>query len=446
MKYGRKRRGVFPLEADIVVRGCLILPMIGGRVISSGLLAIKDHMIAYAGQESDAPRFQADKFLDGHAKLALPGFVNCHTHAAMSILRGIAEDQELDRWLKETIWPLEAKLKPEDVYHGTLLSCLEMIKSGTTCFSDMYFHEGMVAKAVEESGLRAVLASGIIEAGNSERGTKMLKESIRIAKKYHGYAGGRITTQIGPHTAYTCGLELLRKARQAASSMGIGVHIHLAESKDSSRLVKEKYGRGEVELLSDEGFLGPDVLAAHCVHLSREDIALLAKHDVKVAYNPVSDMKLASGIPRVKEFLEAGMTVGLGTDGPASNNSLDAFETMKIAALLQKILYMDPTVLPAGKVLEMATIDGARALRIDQTVGSLETGKRADLILIDVKKPHLTPMHDPYASLVYSARGSDVDTTIVDGKILMENRKVTALDEDEVVKKGRETALDLVSR
>jgi len=364
----------------------------------------------------------------------------------MSIFRGIAEDQKLDKWLRETIWPLEAKLRPLDVYQGALLSCVEMIRNGTTCFCDMYFYEDMVARAVEEAGLRAVLAPGIIEAGDTEIGERMLEESIKIAKEYYGYADGRITTQIGPHTAYTCSLNLLRKVREAASSLKVGVHIHLAESEGASRLIKERYGTGEVELLGSAGFLGPDVLAAHCTHLSERDIELLAEHHVKVAYNPVANMKLALGIARVKEFFDAGMTVGLGTDGPASNNSLDMFETIKFAALSQKMFYVDPRVLPSLKVLEMATTDGARALGIGNSVGSLEVGKRADLILLDVNKPHLTPMHNPYASLVYSARGSDVDTTMVDGRILMENREVKTLDEGEVIERGRRTALEIISR
>jgi len=434
------------LRVNIIVRRCTILPVGQGQLIDHGLIAIKDGMIIYVGKQDDAPRFEADKVIDGHRKVAMPGLVNCHTHVAMSIFRGIAEDLELDKWLKETIWPLEAKLKPMDVYRGALLSCLEMIKNGITCFSDMYFHEDVVARAVKESGLRAVLAPGIIEAGDPERGQKMLDESISIAKSYHGYAGGRVTTQIGPHTAYTCSLDLLKKVCEAASSLKVGLHIHLAESRDAASIVKKLYGRGEVDLLSDMGFLGPDVLAAHCTQLSQEDIELLAESNVKVAYCPVANMKLASGICRAKELLDAGMTVGLGTDGPASNNTLDMFETMKFATLLQKTLYMDPRVLPAKRVLEMATMDGARALGIDEAAGSLEIGKKADLILIDVDKPHLTPMHDLYASLVYAARGSDVDTTIVDGKILMENRKVKTLDEDEVIEKGRETALDLISR
>jgi len=434
------------LKADIIIRGCIILPMVQRQIIDSGLIAIKDHLILYVGKERDAPHFEADNVLDGRGKVAMPGLVNCHTHAAMSIFRGIAEDQELETWLEETIWPLEAKLRPLDVYQGALLSCVEMIRNGTTCFCDMYFYEDMVARAVEEAGLRAVLAPGIIEAGDTEIGERMLEESIKIAKEYYGYADGRITTQIGPHTAYTCSLNLLRKVREAASSLKVGVHIHLAESEGASRLIKERYGTGEVELLGSAGFLGPDVLAAHCTHLSERDIELLAEHHVKVAYNPVANMKLALGIARVKEFFDAGMTVGLGTDGPASNNSLDMFETIKFAALSQKMFYVDPRVLPSLKVLEMATTDGARALGIGNSVGSLEVGKRADLILLDVNKPHLTPMHNPYASLVYSARGSDVDTTMVDGRILMENREVKTLDEGEVIERGRRTALEIISR
>lgn len=434
------------MKADILIRGCTVLPMVQRRIIDSGLIAIKDNRLAYVGKATEAPHFEAERILEGSGKVGMPGLINCHTHAAMSIFRGIAEDQDLNTWLTETIWPLEAKMTPSDVYYGTLLSCLEMIESGTTCFCDMYLHEDWVAKSAEKSGLRAVLAPGIIEARDLERGRTMLEKSVEIAKKYSGYADGRIRVQIGPHAAYTCSPDLLKEIREVASQLSIGIHIHLCESAEGSRIIRERYGCGEVELLSQIRFLGPDVLAAHCIHLSQEDIALMAKHDVKIAYNPVSNMKMASGIPKVKELLVAGLTVGLGTDGPASNNTLDMFETMKFAALLQKIFYGDPRVLPTWKVLEMATIDGARALGMDDCLGSLEVGKRADLILIDVKKSHVIPMQNPCASLVYSVRGSDVDTTIVDGRILMENRKVQTLDGDEVMEKGRQAASDLSSR
>ncbi len=434
------------LRADVVIRKCTLLTMSDRGVIRQGLIAIKDGSIIYVGREVKAPSFEADKIIDGSGKIAMPGLINCHTHAAMSLFRSIAEDKELSVWLREVIWPLESKLKPEDVYYGTLLSCVEMIKSGTTCFSDMYFHEDMVAKAVIESGLRCVLSPGIIEAGQKILGRILLREAVKIAKKYRGDSYGRISVMLGPHALYSCSPQLLRRVSEEAKALNIGVHIHLAESEDDSANIKNLYGKSEVELLNDIGLLRPNLLAAHCIHLSDQDVTLMAKRDVKVVYNPVSNMKLASGIPKVKDLLDAGLTVSLGTDGPASNNSLDMFDTMKFATLLQKAKYRDPRVLPAKKVIEMATIDGARALGLSDFIGSLEVNKRADIILIDAEKPHLTPMHDIYATLVYSARGSDVDTVIVDGKVLMENRNVNTLNEHEIIKKAEERIQGLLNR
>ncbi|MCD6469233.1 amidohydrolase [Candidatus Bathyarchaeota archaeon] len=434
------------LRADVVIRKCTLLTMSDKGVIRQGLIAIKDGSIIYVGREVKAPSFEADKIIDGSGKIAMPGLINCHTHAAMSLFRSIAEDKELSVWLREVIWPLESKLKPEDVYYGTLLSCVEMIRSGTTCFSDMYFHEDMVAKAVIESGLRCVLSPGIIEAGQKILGRILLREAVKIAKKYRGDSYGRISVMLGPHALYSCSPQLLRRVSEEAKALNIGVHIHLAESEDDSANIKNLYGKSEVELLNDIGLLRPNLLAAHCIHLSDQDVMLMAKRDVKVVYNPVSNMKLASGIPKIKDLLDAGLTVSLGTDGPASNNSLDMFDTMKFATLLQKAKYRDPRVLPAKKVIEMATIDGARALGLSDFIGSLEVNKRADIILIDVEKPHLTPMHDIYATLVYSARGSDVDTVIVDGKVLMENRNVNTLNEHEIIKKAEERIQGLLNR
>lgn len=434
------------MRADIIIRDCMIVTMSNAGLIENGLIAVKDGLLAYVGRSVEAPSFETDVIINGGGKIAMPGLINCHTHAAMSLFRSIAEDKPLDAWLRETIWPLESKLRSEDVYCGALLSCLEMIKSGTTCFSDMYFYEDSVAKAALEAGLRCVLSSGIIEAGHKTLGRALLNEAVGLAKKYHGAYEGRVSVMLGPHAVYSCSPELLRRVGDEAERLNVGVHIHLAESEANSDNIKKNYGKSEVEVLSDVGLLKPSLLAAHCVHLSDDDIAFLAKYNVKVAYNPVSNMKLASGIPRIKDLLNAGITVGLGTDGPASNNSLDMFDTMKIAALLQKIRYSDPRVLPAKKVIEMATIDGARALGLDGLVGSLEVGKRADLILLDARKPHLTPLHDVYAALVYSARGSDVDTVIIDGKIVMEKRNVKTLNEDEVMRRAEEKARDLLSR
>ncbi len=434
------------LEADILIRDCTILPMDGRGVIEKGLIATKGDRIIYVGKALGAPKIRAERIIEGHGRVAIPGLINCHTHMPMTLLRGIGEDQDLNKWLNETIWPLEAKLKPSDVYSGALLGCLEMIKSGTTCFADMYFYEDTVAKAVKKAGMRAVLAPGILEAGGPEGGEKLLKKAVDIVRKHHGSADGRVGVRLGPHATYTCSPAFLKKVRETALALNVGVHMHLAESREMVKLVKDRHGLTPVELLESIGFLGPDVLAAHCIHLSNRERQLMAKHDVKVAYNPVANMKVALGIPKMKELMELGVTVGIGTDGPASNNTLDMLESMKFASLLQKVHYMDPTILPAQQTLEMVTINGAKALGLEETVGTLEKGKKADITLIDFRSPHLAPMHDPYANIVYSAHGSDVETVIVNGEILMEGRRVKTLDEEEVIQKAQLTALDLLAR
>jgi len=435
-------------EVDILIHDCTIVTLDKKQsIIEKGFIAIKDGQMTSVSKKSRASRLiKAEETINGEGKVALPGLVNCHTHVAMTLFRGVAEDQKLDQWLRETIWPLEAKLKPSDIHEGALLGCLEMIKSGTTCFADMYFYEGMVAKAVEKAGLRAVLAPGIIEAGDVKRGERMLRGAVGFVKKYSGFAEGRVKAQLGPHALYSCSPDLLRQVREAAWKLGVGVHIHLAESTETARSFRAKYGLGEVEFLERIGFLkGLDVLAAHCIHVSNVEMRLLARRGVHVAYNPVVNMKLGMGVPKIDELLRLGVTVGIGTDGPASNNTLDMFESMKAAALLQKVSCKDPRVLPAETVLRMATIEGARALGLENSVGSLEVGKRADLVLVDFDKPHLIPSHNLYANLVYSARGSDVDTVIVDGKILMEGRQVKTLNEAEVMQKAQRTAQNLVA-
>ncbi|MEM2673246.1 MAG: amidohydrolase, partial [Candidatus Bathyarchaeia archaeon] len=304
------------VEADIAIHNCMIVTMSEIDIVRQGLIAVKDGFIIYVGKEDEAPSFEADEYIDGEGKIAMPGLINCHTHAAMSLFRGIAEDKDLNTWLRETIWPLESKLRPEDVYYGSLLSCIEMIKSGTTCFSDMYFYEDMVAKAVAETGMRCVLSPGIVETGHKMLGKMLLREAVKVAKKYHGSFNGRISVMLGPHAVYSCSPNLLEKIGEVASKLNVGVHIHLAESEGDSTSIKEKYGKSEVELLDEIGLLKPNLLAAHCIYVSDADMALMAKRDAKVAYNPVSNMKLASGIPRIKGLLDTGITVGLGTDGP----------------------------------------------------------------------------------------------------------------------------------
>ena len=418
--------------------------MVHKEFITDGALAIKDNKITFVGKRSAADKIDAETKLNAKGKIAIPGLINCHTHVPMTLFRGIAEDQELDSWLKEVIWPLEGKLRSDNIRAGALLGCLEMIKSGTTCFADMYFHEDTVAKAVEESGLRAVLAEGIVGINEKTLGEKMFKASADFAKAFHGRANGRVTTLLGPHSAYTCSSQLLVRVREKANEIGSGVHMHLAESDKMFRKFQKERGVSEVEFLDRISFLTGHTLAAHCIHLSEKDRHLLAERNVNVAYVPVANMKLGVGGARIKELTDLGVNVGLGTDGPASNNTLDMFETMKIAALLQKYIYSDPKVLPAKEVLEMATIQGAKALKLENSVGPLEVGKKADVVLIDVSKPHLKPLHNIYANIIYSARGSDVDLVIVDGKIIMANRCVKTLDEEIIMEEAEKTALDLL--
>ena len=439
-------KGALLETADILIHGCYILSMNNWDLMENGALAIKHGKITFVGKESSATNIVADLKIDAGGKVGMPGLINCHTHVPMTLFRGIAEDQPLDRWLKESIWPLEAKLKPTDVYAGALLGCLEMIKSGTTCFADTYFQEGMVAKAVQESGLRAVLAEGILEAENCLIGQKTFRSSVHFVQEFNGFADGRVSVMLGPHAAYTCGLKLLKKVRGKASELNVGIHIHLAESKAMLKDFEKQHGSSEVEFLDRIGFLKDDVVAAHCVDLSDKDMRILAGRGVSVVHAPVSNMKLGLDAARINDLLRLGVNVGLGTDGPASNNTLDMFETMKFASLLQKVICHDPSVLPAYEVLKMATINGAKALGIENQVGSLEVGKKADIILVDLSKPHLKPLHDLCANLVYSARGSDVDTVIVDGKILMQDRQVKTLDEKTVVEMAEKAATYLLAR
>jgi 5-methylthioadenosine/S-adenosylhomocysteine deaminase len=412
-------------------------------VIEDGAIAIKNGEIVFVGKRESAAGISAEERINAKGKVALPGLINCHTHVAMTLFRGLAEDKPLDVWLRETIWPLEAKLTRDDVYVGALLGCLEMLKSGTTCFADMYFYEDMVAKAVSESGLRAVLAEGIIEAGNKAQGEKMLNTSVSFAKSFDGYANGRVKTMLGPHAAYSCSPELLKKVRDKAKELNVGVHIHLAEYAKLFKEFEKKHGYSEIKFLDKLEFFDGHVLAAHCINLSKSDMHVLAKHRVNAVYVPISNMKLGLGTAKVEELADLGVNIALGTDGPASNNTLDMFETMKFGALLQKLVYRKPEALSAYEVLKMATINGAKALRLEKSIGSIEVGKRADIILIDSTKPHLKPLHNVYAAIVYSAKGSDVDTVIVDGRILMEKRRMKTLNEKNVIREAEMVALNL---
>ncbi|KKH47822.1 amidohydrolase family protein [Methanosarcina sp. 1.H.A.2.2] len=428
--------------ADIIIKNAYVLTMDpDAGDLKNGTVVIEDGKITEIGEKT---KESADTVIDAKGSVVMPGLVNTHTHAAMTLFRGYADDLQLAEWLEKHIWPAEAQLKAEDVYKGSLLACLEMIKSGTTSFADMYFFMDETAKAVEASGLRASLSHGLIELWNKEKGEADLKEGKRFVQAWQGAADGRIKTMYGPHAPNTCSDEFLAKVKEEASRDGAGIHIHVLETEAELNAMKEKYGKCSVHLLEDLGVFGPDVLAAHCVWLSDGDIEILRKRGVNVSHNPISNMKLASGIAPVYKMLEKGVNVTLGTDGCASNNNLDLFEEMKTAALLHKVNTCNPTALPARQVLEMATVNGAKALGTE--TGMLKVGKKADLIIVDMKKPHLTPCFDVPSHLVYSARGSDVRTTIVDGKVLMDNYRVLVLDEEKVTEDARKAAEELVAR
>jgi 5-methylthioadenosine/S-adenosylhomocysteine deaminase len=430
--------------ADILIEGGLIVTMDPHRrIIQRGSLAIEGDRIAAIGEEVEG---RGDVVIDARGKAVLPGLINAHTHLPMTLLRGIADDMPLLEWLETKIWPIERNLKKGDCYRGALLGCLEMIKSGTTCFADQYFFMDEVARAVEESGMRGVLSYGIIEMDDPQRRESELRVGEKFVREYHGKADGRIQAMFGPHAAYTCSPECLLRVKELARKYGVGIHTHVAESRDEVDRVVRKYGKRPVEHLDAIGFLGPEVLAAHCVWLTSHEISIIRERGVKPVHNPVSNMKIACGIAPVPEMLAAGIPVALGTDGAASNNSLDLLGEMKFAALLNKVGKLDPTVMPAPTVLEMATINGARALGLGDEIGSLEVGKKADVLLIDLKRPHFTPLHNVISHVVYNAVGSDVDTVIVDGKIIMQGREVLTLDEAKVLEDAQRAAEDLLDR
>ncbi len=430
--------------SDLLIKCMAVLTMDDDKdVIKDGEIAVRGNKILHVGPAGTTPPgFKPDRVLECPRMVAMPGFVNCHTHAAMTLFRGCADDMPLMKWLNEKIWPLEAHLTPEHIYNGTMLSCAEMIRGGTTTFADMYFSMDKVARAAERSGMRAVLSRGMIGFGSGAEAA--MEESIAFIEQWQGGAGGRITTMFGPHAPYTCPPEYLKRVIEQAGKMNVGIHIHLAETKDEIDEIIGKYGCSPVVLMEKTGLFEVPVLAAHCVHLDDQDIEILARYRVGVAHNPQSNMKLASGVAPVARMLEKGVPVGLGTDGAASNNNLDMLEEMRVAALLQKVHAGSATVLPAREALRMATSTGAEILGLGDRVGRIRPGMLADIILLDFHKPHLFPLHDIYAHVVYAAISSDVHTVIIDGKIVMENRRVLTMDEEAVMKEAQESAQSLL--
>ena len=435
-----------PKSSDIlVINGTLLTLDANHTEIVDGAVAISQDTITAVGSANGFSDWSAARVVDAGGGIIMPGLINTHTHAAMTCFRGLADDLQLMNWLNEHIFPAEAKLDDQKVYLGTLLACAEMIMSGTTCFCDMYLFEDAVARAASEAGMRAVVGEVLYDFdspnyGPIEKGFEYTQKLIDAWR-----ADPLVTIAVEPHSTYLCAPELLRKAFQLTQSLRLPLVIHLAESKSEVDQIKERYGRTPVEHLAELGILAPNVLACHCVELTENDIHLLQRFDVKVAHNAESNMKLASGVAPIPELLDKGICVGLGTDGCASNNNLDLFLEMDTVAKLHKARTLDPTTMDALSVLKMATIQAARALGLDHLIGSLEAGKKADLIIIDTNKPHLTPMYSPVSHLVYAAMGSDVATTIINGRVVMENGSLNTMDLRKVMDDVNQIAKELKS-
>ncbi len=369
------------------------------------------------------PSTQTSKFL------ATPGLVNAHTHASMTLLRSYSDDKSLMDWLQKDIWPIEAKMKRKDIYWGAALAAVEMIKSGTTAFADMYgpcMEE--VAKVVDESGLRGSLCRGLIGIFD---GDEKLADNVELYKNCHGAADGRVTIMFGPHAIYTCPPDYLKKVAAEAQKLGAEIHIHMNETKTEIEDSIKTYGKRPFEVVNETGIFDTGTLAAHCVHLSDAEIEIIKAKKIRIAHNPGSNMKLASGIAPVKKLLDEKITVALGTDGASSNNNLDMLEEIRLAALLAKVDTLDPLAVPATQAIQMATEFGAEALGL-KNVGKLEVGMKADIVLWDMSGVEWQPNYNPASLLVYSANSSAVDTVIVDGKILMQNRELKTLDEEKI--------------
>jgi 5-methylthioadenosine/S-adenosylhomocysteine deaminase len=433
-------------QVSLVVTNGTVVTMDGAnRVITPGALAIDGRDIVQVGTAGEIARaYQGTEIIDVGGAVVMPGLVNTHTHAPMVLYRGLADDLALMEWLEQYIFPAEARtVTPAFVRAGTRLAALEMIRSGTTTFADMYYFEEEIARVTREAGLRAVLGQTIIQfpAPDAKTPAEGLARAERFIREFTG--DDLIVPALAPHAMYTLDAATLKAVRSMADRLSAPVLIHLAETRDEVEVAARKHRATPTAYLDSLGFFGPRTLAAHGVHLTGEDIDVLRARGVTVSHNPESNMKLASGTAPVPALRRAGVPVGLGTDGAASNNTLDMFEAMRQAALLHKLQSNDPRVLPAREVLAMATIEGARALGLEREIGTLEPGKRADVIVVSMSHARQTPMYDPLSHLIYVTRGDDVRTTIVNGRLLMRDGQVLALDELAVLADARRLAHDV---
>jgi len=406
-------------------------------LIEDGALAIAGDSIVAVGTEREfQQKFTSRNIINGTQSLIMPGLINSHTHAAMTCFRGIADDMHLMEWLTKYIFPAEARnVDPELAYWGSLLACAEMIKSGTTTFCNMYIFEEETAQAAQKAGMRCLLGEVLFDfpSPNVKTPEEGLAYTRKLLERWAGDPLIRIAVE--PHSLYTCSRPLLLEARKLAEEYDVPLALHLLENQSEKVQLREKLGQEAVLYLQELGCLDERLIAFHCVCLDDEEIRIFSERGCKVVYNPESNMKLASGFAPVSRMIREGVCVGLGTDGCASNNSLDMFQEMDTAAKLEKVRHLDPTLMPAETVVAMATRQGARVLGMEEITGVLKAGMKADIILIDLNRPHLTPMYNPYSHLVYAVNGSDVKTVFIHGKMLMKDRKLLTLDEEEIMQR-----------
>lgn len=432
------------IRADLLISGGLVLTFGGDKeILENGAVAVAEDRIIAVGEASGlGRRIGANEVLNASGCLVMPGLINLHTHAAMTCFRGLADDLPLQQWLHEHIFPAEALyLSEETVYWATLLAVVEMIKSGTTTFCDGYFYEDGAARAVVDSGIRAVLAQGVIDfpAPGKPDPRINLKAAEAFVLSWRGKSS-RLDTSIFCHSPYTCSPETLIGAKEICREHRVLFQTHLAETQAESAETQQRYGRRPVAHLEALGLLDANTLCHHAVWVNEREIELLAHSSVGVSHNPESNMKLASGVAPLPRMLADGVNVGLGTDGCASNNNLDMFQEMDTAAKLHKVHQGDPALSSALEIAAMATCGGAAALGMTPVLGSLEPGKKADIIIIDLNQPHLTPLYEPCSHLVYAARGADVRDVVIGGRVVMRQRHLEGIDEEEIMAKVREIA------
>jgi 5-methylthioadenosine/S-adenosylhomocysteine deaminase len=436
---------------DIVITGGTLMTMSTGmEIIEDSIVGIKDGLIVAVCQNKDSGRaaFQTKETIDASGCIVMPGLVNTHTHLPMVCFRGMADDLPLMEWLTGHIFPAEARfVNKKMVYDGAMLAMAEMIMSGTTTFCDGYFFEDTITEAVSIAGMRAVVSQGFADFATPDNPMfdKMMAAAKRFVTRWQPHAP-MITPAYFCHSPYTCSPATLVNVKEAAHEAGILYLMHLLENKDEIDTILNRYGKKPVQHLLDLGVLDDQTVAVHCNWLTKEDMAVFADLGVKVSHNPESSMKLAAGVAPVPEMLQHNITVGIGTDGCASNNDMDMFREMDTAAKIHKVTLLDPTVMSAETVLKMATIDGAKVLGLNKLIGSIETGKQADIILVDMNQPHLTPLYNCYSQLVYAARGADVKTSIINGKIVMKDRQLRTIDLPTAMKNVRAIAADIIAR